>query len=120
MKLFGNLRVSLVLIGFAAIFLVGGGRAKADFICGSSALILNVNGTNDHVMPSLSADGLSLYISSIRAGLGGIHDLWVATRSSTTEDFGIPLTWVHPRVTKTPNIANGPAVCGAAGPLPMI
>ena len=76
---------------FITLMVIGGGLTKADFICESSTLMPNVNGANDDVMPSLSADGLSLYISSIRGGLGGIHDLWVATRSSTTEDFGIPV-----------------------------
>jgi Tol biopolymer transport system component len=38
--------------------------------------------------PSISADGLALFFSSSRPGGSGMHDLWVATRSSTSAPFG--------------------------------
>ncbi len=66
--------------------------ANADFCFESSTMMPNLNGPDDDVSPCLSADGFSLYFSSIRSGdLGGLHDLWMATRSSTNEDFGTPV-----------------------------
>ena len=92
MKQLDGYRVRLLLVCLITLMVIGGGRANADFTCQSSTKMPNVNGPGDDVMPSLTADGLSLYISSIRpGGLGGAHDLWVATRSSTHEDFGTPV-----------------------------
>jgi Tol biopolymer transport system component len=92
MKQLNEYSVRWLLVCLITVIVLGDGRAKADFICESSTKMPNVNGPNDDVMPSLTADGLSLYISSIRpGGLGGVHDLWVATRSSIQEDFGTPV-----------------------------
>ena len=49
-----------------------------------------VNGSSQDVSPSISADGLSLYFSSNRPGAVGDMDLWVATRETTTDDWGQP------------------------------
>jgi len=54
-----------------------------------------VNSSAQDVGPSISADGLSLYISSTRSGaVGGsgwdAMDLWVATRETTADDWGQP------------------------------
>jgi Tol biopolymer transport system component len=92
MEQLNEYKVRLLLVCLVTLMVIGSGRSKADFICESSIKMPNLNGPNDDVMPSLTADGLSLYISSIRpGGLGGVHDLWVATRSSIQEDFGTPV-----------------------------
>ena len=41
--------------------------------------------------PSISADGLSLYFVSNRLGGSGDSDLWVATRPTTDDDWGLPI-----------------------------
>ena len=41
--------------------------------------------------PSISADGLSLYFVSNRLGGSGDSDLWVATRPTTDDDWGLPV-----------------------------
>jgi len=49
-----------------------------------------VNSSDGDSSPSISADGLSLYFSSNRAGTTGSSDLWVTKRETTTGDWGIP------------------------------
>jgi Tol biopolymer transport system component len=48
-----------------------------------------MSGGNDW-LPTLSADGLTIYFSSTRAGGSGDYDIWVAKRGSTTGTFGEP------------------------------
>ena len=45
----------------------------------------------NYLYPAVSADGLSLYFSSDMPGGQGDYDLWVARRSSTSEEFGKPV-----------------------------
>jgi len=52
---------------------------------------LTVNSSANDNAPSISADGLSLYFSSGRSGGHGDRDLWVTTRSSTSDPWGIPV-----------------------------
>lgn len=47
-----------------------------------------VNSSSLDYFPCISADGLSLYFYSARAGGRGGGDLWVTTRSSTNEPWG--------------------------------
>jgi len=43
-------------------------------------------------VPSLSADGLSLYFSSDRpGGYGGLNDIWLATRKTLRDSWGTPV-----------------------------
>ncbi len=44
---------------------------------------------DDH--PSISADGLSLYFVSNRAGGSGSQDLWVTTRATLSDPWGAPV-----------------------------
>jgi hypothetical protein len=50
-----------------------------------------VNSESGDVYPSLSADGLSLYFTSNRAGGYGIWDLWMTTRETTSDPWGEPV-----------------------------
>ncbi len=64
--------------------------AKADFTFGTPTEVPNVNSSAREFNSSISADGLSLFFISTRAGGIGGTDIWVTTRE-TTED-----TWVSP------------------------
>jgi len=65
--------------------------AKADFTFGTpSNLGPTVNSSAVDSVPSVSADGLELYFVSDRTGGYGGYDLWVATRATTGDDWGIP------------------------------
>ena len=81
-------RVRLELIGFIAVLVLGGKSAKAEFIW-STAVNLgpNVNSTANDLGASISADGLTLYFSSNRAGGSGGYDLWYTTRATKNDDW---------------------------------
>ncbi len=64
------------------------------------------DGSNDVFEPDISAHGLSLYFCSTRVGGYGDSDIWVATRSTTQDEWGEP-------VNLGPNV-NGPG--GDYGP----
>ena len=51
-----------------------------------------VNYTGGDICPTMSVDGLSLYFASGAArGGSGFYDLWVATRTTTDDDWGEPV-----------------------------
>jgi len=50
-----------------------------------------VNGSDRDYMSHVSADGLSLYLSSTRAGGFGSRDLWVSTRATKDDEWGVPV-----------------------------
>ena len=52
--------------------------------------LASVNTAAGDSAPTLSADGLTLYFHSNRAGGNGGADIWQATRSSLAEPFGTP------------------------------
>ncbi len=54
-------------------------------------LIWPVNTPNYEMPSSISADGLSLYLYSNRAGGKGGFDLWVTTRETTSSPWGTPV-----------------------------
>jgi Tol biopolymer transport system component len=95
MKWLNGYRMSLVLIGFVAAVVPGGGSAKADFTFGTPAkadftfgtpvkLAPNVNSTSNEDGLTISADGLSLFFASDRLG----HwDLYMATRETTEDEW---------------------------------
>ena len=49
-----------------------------------------VNGARAEFSPSISADGLSLYFASDRDGNLGSIDIWVSTRRSAADAWGLP------------------------------
>ena len=49
-----------------------------------------VNGPRAEFSPSISADGLSLYFASARDGNLGSIDIWVSTRKSAADAWGLP------------------------------
>ena len=50
-----------------------------------------INSAAIDAVPSVSADGLSLFLASMRPGGLGGFDLWVATRATTDDDWGVPV-----------------------------
>jgi hypothetical protein len=72
-----------------ALLSVWMGQARGDFFCSPPTKVANVNGGITTLGGSISADGLSLYLSSERpGGLGGTFDMYVATRASTQDEWG--------------------------------
>jgi len=80
----------LVLTGFVtAVILLGGRRAKADFIFGEP---VNLGPpVNPAGCPNISADGMELYFSSVRSGGYGQDDLWVTRRQRRNDPWGEPV-----------------------------
>ncbi|MHC4539344.1 MAG: TolB family protein, partial [Planctomycetota bacterium] len=65
------------------------GVAKADFTFGTPTnLGPTVNSSAHDYSPSISADGLELYFTSIRPGGEGSSDLWVSTRATKNDPWG--------------------------------
>jgi len=92
MKWLNGYRIRLVLFGFVAAVVLGGGRAKADFTFGRPTnLGPNINSSSWTNLCWMTADGLEMYIASNRPGGYGSLDLYVATRESTDDDWGPPV-----------------------------
>ena len=93
MKQKDNCRIKLMFIRIAALIVIGGGHARADFIFGEPTnLGSTVNsGSSFDLFPCVSADGLELFFVSDRLGGSGAEDLWVATRISSTEPWTEPV-----------------------------
>lgn len=59
-------------------------------------LVSNINSTSNDELPTISRDGLTMYFISDRPGSipsnnKPSRDIWVATRASTTDDWGTPV-----------------------------
>ena len=91
MKWLNCIKIRLMLIGFVAAIVFGGGeRAKADFTFGTPILVPNVNSSSAEASQSISFDGLTLYFASNRPGGYGNADIWVSTRPTTEDEWGEP------------------------------
>ncbi len=93
MKFFVNSKTSVMLFGFCAAILIGAGSAEADFIFGTPTnLGPVVNSSADEHPAGMTADGLSLYFSSRRAGgYSEWYDIWVSTRPTKDDPWGEPV-----------------------------
>ena len=93
MKLFVSSKISVLLIGFCAVLLVGAGSAEADFIFGTPTNLGSVVNSPYAEHPAgMSADGLSLYFSSRRpGGYSGWYDIWVTTRLTKDDPWEEPV-----------------------------
>jgi len=92
MKWLNGHRIRLVLFGFVAAIVLGGGSANADFVFGKPVnLGPTINSEYADWLPCISADGLEMYFSSNRAGGYGDHDIYVTTRSTADADWGPPV-----------------------------
>lgn len=90
MKWLNGYRMRLVLVGFVAVMVVGGGSSKADFTFGEPTnLGPMVNGSEYDDKLCIPADGLSLYFTSDRRKDGyGYDDIWFSTRPTTDDPWG--------------------------------
>ena len=69
MKLLNGEKMKKMLVGVIAALVLSGGNVRADFTFGAPTnLGPVVNGQSDEQMPSISADGLELYLLSRRTG----------------------------------------------------
>ncbi|HUV62362.1 MAG TPA: M56 family metallopeptidase [Sedimentisphaerales bacterium] len=82
----------LLVAALACVVLTNAYVAKADFEFGEPVnLGPTINSGYDDGGPFISADGLSLFFDSSRPGGLGRGDLWVATRATTDDDWGMPV-----------------------------
>ena len=87
-----NEKRNIIILVFIAAVMVGGTNANADFIFGEPTNFgATVNSPAADGCPNISTDGLSLIFCSIRSGTSGPVDLWVATRTTTEENWGTPV-----------------------------
>lgn len=78
-------------VGGADIYVATRSDINADF--GNPIIVPNVNGaTTDEVHPTVTADGLTMYLSTNQAGSNsGGFDVFVATRGSPSVNFSMPV-----------------------------
>jgi hypothetical protein len=81
---------------------------------------VNLNGTENDSDAVVSADELTLFFTSDRAGGVGSNDIWMATRTTTADPFGAP---VNVQVLNTAGLdsigwvsTDGCVVYGSGGP----
>jgi len=74
--------------------------ANADFTFGEPTPVPNVSSESADTYVHISADGLSLYITSFRPGGYGDQDLWVAKRPTENDEWGTPVN-LGPKVNSS-------------------
>jgi len=84
-----RMRLLLAVVGS---LLLGLQVAKGDFIFGEPAPLANLNTASSDTAPCMTPDGLELYFASNRDHGDNLCycDIWVATRTSTDEPWGVP------------------------------
>ena len=108
MKANHDLNLTVLVVSVSVIGLLGS-SVKADFTFGTPTnLGPTVNSSGAQEGPSISADGLSLYFQSSRAGGFGSWDIWVSTRPTTDAEWGPPEN-LGPSVN-TPSFEGSPCI----------
>ena len=81
-----------LLLGAVASLAFGVAAAKGDFVFGEPEPIVGLNTASAEFPPCITADGLELYFASNRDNGDNLCycDIWVATRTSTDEPWGVP------------------------------
>lgn len=64
--------------------------AKAGNAFGTPEAVVALNSASDEILPVLSADKLTVYFASNRAGGPGLTNIWTAHRSTATDGFPTP------------------------------
>ena len=86
MKLLSFSKTKLILVVFVAAIMLGSGIARADFGFGKPTnLGPIVNSLSADYDPCISADGLEFFFITNRPGGVGGYDLYVASRTNTSE-----------------------------------
>lgn len=84
--------VGVMFVVLASLLAGEGGNAKAEFIIERPVnLGPLINSDTGDGAPTLSADGLELFFTSLRSGGSGSADLWTATRSRIQDTWGLPI-----------------------------
>jgi len=93
MKWLNDYRMRLVLVGFVAAMVLGGGSAKADFTFGEPVnLGPPVNTSVADIPKYITADGLEMYLSCYnRPGGHGSWDIWFSMRKTVNDEWGAPV-----------------------------
>jgi hypothetical protein len=95
MKWLNYSQIVIVLAGFVAVVLTGGGTSKADFTFGEPVLFDEpVNSTGREYFDCISADGLELYVerTSEVAFIAEDWDIYVSTRETTEDPWSVPVS----------------------------
>jgi len=92
MEQLNDYRMRLMLIGFVAAIVIGGGSANADFIFGEPINLGPImNSSVYDTSPCISSDNLELYFASERSGGSGGDDLWFTTRPTVSDSWSEPV-----------------------------
>jgi len=92
MRSLASFRVKVALLVVVAVTVANYRSAKADFNFGDPEnLGPTVNSSALDGTPSVTADGLSLFFNSQRAGGYGHYDIWVSSRQTTADPWGEPV-----------------------------
>jgi hypothetical protein len=92
MKEQGNYRINLMLVGFVAAIVIGGGNVNAEITMGEPTNLGPViNDATDMQECDFSHDGLELYFSTGRPGGYGLKDIWVAKRETVNSPWQEPV-----------------------------
>ncbi len=87
-----NHKRNILILALVWVVIPGVRDVNADFTFGTPVnLGPTVNSSARDVIPSISADGLTLYFSSDRSGGYGGFDLWVATRETISDPWDAPV-----------------------------
>jgi len=86
-----NEKRHIVIWAIIAAVMLSTGKTKADFILGDPTPVPNVSSNAGDTYVRIAADGLSLYITSLRTGGYGDRDLWVAKRPTESDGWGTPV-----------------------------
>ncbi len=74
-------------------------RATTSDAWGTAMPVPELNSADDDVAVALTADGLSIYVTSGRPGGAGGYDLWTARRSATDQPFPALVPTVPPNTS---------------------
>ena len=102
MQRLNGYRMRLMLVGFVAGIVLGGGRARAYFTFGEPTnLGPTVNSSDEDYAPRISAHGLELYFQSLnRPDSPGNCDLYVTMRDTINDDWREPVN-LGPNINTT-------------------
>jgi len=91
MKWLNGYRIKLMLVGFVAAIVIGGGSVNADFTFGEPTnLGPTINSPHADGPGSFSSDGLEMYFDSNLRG-SFKDDIYVSTRATTDDAWGTPV-----------------------------
>jgi len=99
-----NTKMKMLILSITVYVVFLSPTAKADFIFGEPSKVPNINTSSFDGCGSITPDGLELYIASFHpyGGDGCYGDIYVATRSTTDDDWSTPMKLAPPVNTDGP------------------